>query len=390
MTLRLALNPMPEEEKVLERTVQLFSEGCNYALKVAKENKTFNKFKLHHIVYKDLRNLGLKADSATEVINTICRKKGHKVKTYKANFARLKKKQVSLRKDQGIVTISTAEERLKLPIKIGPYHEEILSKSESVQGGILKKDKKGRWYLYLHIRIKLPEIKEETGRIIGLDLGQNNIVTLSNVIQIKGGEIKTKRIHYLKKRAEVQSKLDKPSKRTKGVKKLWARLSGRERRFVEHTLHTISRRIIDSLQPGDILAIEDLKGIRGRTTKRGRQERHLHNLWPYHRLRFMLEYKAALKGIKVIAVDPKHTSQECPRCGHVDRRNRKTQSLFRCVECGFQHNADWVAAYNIAQRAGSKGKGCFKPARMLRVSSIHRITSASLPDGDAAWGKLIR
>jgi len=129
---------------------------------------------------------------------------------------------------------------------------------------------------------------------------------------------------------------------------------------------------VDGLEPGDTLAIEDLTGLRGRTTKRGSTERHLHHLWPYARFRSLLEYKAALKGVRVVAVDPRHTSQGCPRCGHTARENRRSQALFRCTACGFQHNADWVAATNIAQRAGSMGVGRSKPARILRVSSVHR------------------
>lgn len=35
--------------------------------------------------------------------------------------------------------------------------------------------------------------------------------------------------------------------------------------------------------------------------------------------------------------------------------------------------ADWVAATNIAQRAGSMGVGRSKPTRILRVSSVHRL-----------------
>jgi len=229
-------------------------------------------------------------------------------------------------------------------------------------------------------------------------MGQRYMATLSSGIQVSGGGVKSRRIHLRDKRAEVRSKLD--TGRTKGLSALWERLSGKERRFVDHTLHTLAKRIVDGLEPGDTLAIEDLTGLRSRTAKRGRAAspigehlaaRHLHNLWPYGKLRFLLEYKAALKGVRVVAVDPRHTSQECPRCGHTARENRKGQALFRCTACGFQHNADWVAATNIARRAGSTGMGregsgiaagrcapnLCKPARILRVSSLHHPPSES-------------
>jgi putative transposase len=53
---------------------------------------------------------------------------------------------------------------------------------------------------------------------------------------------------------------------------------------------------------------------------------------------------------KVIAVNPRHTSQRCSACGHVAPDNRSKQ-LFACVSCGFTEHADINAARNIL-RAG--------------------------------------
>ena len=61
-----------------------------------------------------------------------------------------------------------------------------------------------------------------------------------------------------------------------------------------------------------------------------------------------LEYKT-----KVIKVNPKYTSQECSKCGHTCKENRKTQSLFECVNCKYIENADLQACFNILQRGQS-------------------------------------
>jgi putative transposase len=42
-----------------------------------------------------------------------------------------------------------------------------------------------------------------------------------------------------------------------------------------------------------------------------------------------------------------YTSQKCNSCGHTSKENRKTQSEFKCVECGHEQNADFQAATNI-------------------------------------------
>ncbi|MFD9436985.1 zinc ribbon domain-containing protein [Streptomyces sp. NPDC060002] len=36
-------------------------------------------------------------------------------------------------------------------------------------------------------------------------------------------------------------------------------------------------------------------------------------------------YKARRAGVTFLEVDPAHTSQRCPRCGHTERANRPTQ-----------------------------------------------------------------
>jgi transposase len=51
--------------------------------------------------------------------------------------------------------------------------------------------------------------------------------------------------------------------------------------------------------------------------------------------------------LKLVAIDPRHTSQTCSRCGFQARANRKTHSLFLCKNCAYSLNADLNAAYNI-------------------------------------------
>lgn len=62
----------------------------------------------------------------------------------------------------------------------------------------------------------------------------------------------------------------------------------------------------------------------------------------------LLEYKA-----NVIRVNPRYSSQECSKCGHTCKENRKTQSLFECVNCGYTENADHQATFNLLQRGQS-------------------------------------
>ena len=98
------------------------------------------------------------------------------------------------------------------------------------------------------------------------------------------------------------------------------------------------------------IALEDLTHIRSQVTVRKAQRGRL-GKWAFGQLRQFIDYKAQLNGVPTFVVDPKYTSKQCSCCGHIDKKNRKTQSEFVCVACGHTENADINAAKNIASRA---------------------------------------
>ena len=61
-------------------------------------------------------------------------------------------------------------------------------------------------------------------------------------------------------------------------------------------------------------------------------------------------WKAANLGGQVQKVDPRHTSQRCSKCGAIHKESRKSQAVYRCIECGYKINADVNAAINIRNR----------------------------------------
>lgn len=91
------------------------------------------------------------------------------------------------------------------------------------------------------------------------------------------------------------------------------------------------------------------EGIRkGRAAKAGLNRELLR--MGFNTLTARVHQKAEQYGTKVVFVDPKHTSQQCSACGHIEKANRKTQSKFKCVSCGFTANADQNASWNILRR----------------------------------------
>ena len=61
----------------------------------------------------------------------------------------------------------------------------------------------------------------------------------------------------------------------------------------------------------------------------------------------VLLYKAALRGVMVIEVDPAYSSQECSRCHQLTKPNGKR---FVCGKCGPNDHRDANAAFSLAER----------------------------------------
>jgi len=67
----------------------------------------------------------------------------------------------------------------------------------------------------------------------------------------------------------------------------------------------------------------------------------------------LLKKQAEKHGIRVHITPSQYTSMTCPKCGHISHDNRKTQESFKCTQCGYEDNADHVAAQNIKLRLTS-------------------------------------
>lgn len=123
-----------------------------------------------------------------------------------------------------------------------------------------------------------------------------------------------------------------------------AKLSVREQRMRKAVSHMASRALADRYA---VVVMEDLKlsamtrrahgpGSAGKTG-RNREMRAA----SLYQLQKLTEYKTT-----VVYVPPPYTSQTCPACGHVDKKNRDEQ-VFCCTSCGLSGHADVIAARNI-------------------------------------------
>ena len=353
LTLQIKLLPTAEQKQALIATLREANKACNRISDTAWRNKTFNQFRLHHLVYQQVKlTTKLSAQIVIRCISKVA-------DSYKINKSRqhsfkplgaITYDERILSYKPGAVSIWSTIGRLKVPflchnIKYLPY-----IKGEA---DLIYKNEK----FYLFQTVEVPEeIVKNVEEFIGVDFGVINIATLSDGTNYSSKRLNKVRDKYFRTRRSIQGK------GTYGAKKLLKRLGGRERRFATIINHTISKQIIKKAKKlGVGVAIEDLTGIRSRTTVRKKQRRR-HSNWAFHQLRSFLDYKAKLAGVPLAVVSPKYTSQTCNACGVIGKRDGQK---FSCPSCGYKSNADLNAAKNIAQLGAA-----YKPARKeQKVSS---------------------
>jgi len=346
LVVKLKLLPDPEQTAALLLVVERFHAAQNFLAGRAFADKSANKYLLQRRYYRALRNdFGLGAQMAVRAIAEVAaaykRDKGRPPRfraqgsvVYDARNSRV------LGADR--VSLATLAGRVVVPFVYGEHQRPLIGRLKG-QLDLLHDDRTERWYLYATADVPVPETGAPRD-ILGVDLGIVNLATDSDGGTHSGTAVEDRRRVYARRRRDLQRT------RTKASRRKLRRLSGRQARFQRDTNHRISKRIVAAAEgTGRGIALEDLRGIRGRATVRRRQ-RARHANWSFFQLRAFIEYKARRAGVPVFHVDPAHTSQTCPACGHVARNNRPTRDAFCCASCGLAGPADHIAAINIARR----------------------------------------
>ena len=350
LTLQIQLFPDRDHADRLKATVERFNEAAECLAGEAFDLKVANKIELQKTHYAALREkFGLSAQMAVRCIAQVC-EAYKKDKTKRPCF----RKHAAMPFDQRMmgfkgvdrVSLLTLDGRVIVPMVMGKYQAEKFSNAKGQCDLILRKD--GKWFLLA--TVDLPEgTPTPATDFIGVDLGIANIATDSDGNQYSGKPTeKVRRKHNLQRKRLGR-------RNTKGAKKKLKRIAGKEARFRKHQNHCIAKAIVENARgTGRGISVEELGGIRDRTTAWAKDARNRLGGWGFHQLRSFIEYKARLAGVFVTAVDPAYTSQTCSACGHCCRDNRKSQAKFSCVSCGMGMNADRNAALNIRAQATRK------------------------------------
>jgi IS605 OrfB family transposase len=379
-TIKIQLHPTPEQAQTLKETLEQFTQAFNQVCAYGWQNNEKNGVRLHHGTYYNMKVAcpGLASDlliqarvKATETLRSAF--------TWKAKHETRHQKKVAHAKKQGkpepkfkpvkcpvsvlcpvrynvhtysltwetqTVRLSTTQGKQTIPFTVPHFSEHYADNPISTADLCYRKGK-----YWLHVVVSVPEpTVEKNPLVVGVDLGLNHPAVTSERQFLGSPHWKEVDRRYFRIRRKLQSK------GTKSAKRHLKKLSQRQMRFHRDADHVLSKRIIQHTPAGATIVLENLTNIRdtskigrGKQNKNVDTKRKLHS-WTFAQLYGFIAYKGQEHGIRVERVDPRHTSQTCSKCGHQHRSNRRSQSLFKCRQCGYTLNADLNAAKNIRDK----------------------------------------
>ncbi|ALV63350.1 Transposase [Thermococcus sp. 2319x1] len=351
LTAKFKLKNPPEG---LDDLFSLYREIVNFLLTYAYENNITSFYRLKKETYKELR--GKYPQLPSHYLYTACQMATSIYKSYrkrkrkgKANGKPVFKKEVIMLDDHlfkldleaGVIKFSTPSGRIPLEFYPAKYHEKF--ESWRVGQAWLVKTPEG---VFINVVFSREVEVGEPETLVGVDLNENN-VTLSlpngGFVQIITHEREI-RTGYFVKRRKIQKKLRTGKKR----KELLEKYGLRERNRLNDLYHKLANKIVELAEKYGGIALEDLTEIRDSIRYSAEMNGRLHR-WSFRKLQSIIEYKAKLKGVRVVFVNPAFTSSLCPICG--EKLSPNGCRVLKCLNCGFEADRDVVGSWNIRLRA---------------------------------------
>lgn len=366
--IKVRLYTNKDQYKSLLNSLLCFNKICNYI-----SNQSFihgnvkNKTILHKITYNLTRENLKEADSQVtiraisrvadsykvsvpiqEILNKKRIIKGLKPKEIKPNYfkpiASMELDKWTMRFLQiNKLSLWSPDGRIHVDYSIPDYFKSRFNKDKIKMAKLVLQN--GKFWLHCSIEENEPELQDHIG-FLGIDQGQVYLVSDSEGEQYEGKTLQKISNKYKTRRESLQK--SKKAKKTRAKARAWKKLSKKESRFRQDVNHQISKRIVQKAKNlKQCIVLEDLNDF-FEDIKVRRENKFMRKSWAFAQLIFYIQYKALREGIRCILVNPAYTSQQCYNCRYCDSKNRKSQSIFECIKCGYINNADINAALNIA------------------------------------------
>ena len=356
-TVSIKLNTTPEQYASLVQLQELFNRTCNIIASIAMEKRCWNRVSLHKHSYNKIRvdqknvQVLLGSQMVCNSIKTVC--DAYKVLKIKkteevpqiafkhGSSVHFDKRTYSLK--DGEISLYTLSGRILVQMDLGEFQQAYLQRGRPKEAELVCR--KRQWFFNLVVDIPDTQQMPFSGKVLGVDLGENNLAATSSGKLFGGGKLRHERDCALALRGRLQSN------GSKSAQQLLKKISGKEARHVSHVNHVVSKAIIkEALDTGcDTIAMESLTNIRRRIRAGKRVRSRLHR-WAWAQLQEFVQYKAQAVGLKVVFVNPAYTSQMCAECGQIGSRQKHR---LVCKICGIQRHSDLNASCNIRRIAVS-------------------------------------
>lgn len=198
----------------------------------------------------------------------------------------------------------------------------------------------GKWYVVLSC--DLGDAPEATGGgpAVGIDLGLKSFLVTSDGESVKPPRYYRKAQKKLRRTQRTLARRKKGSGRRRKAREHVARLHEKTANQRRDFHHKQARKLVDA---HSLIAHEalNIKGI-----ARTRLAKSTHDAgWAC--FLNILSYKAEEAGTRVIAVDPRNTTQACSSCGAVPEVKKMLPDRIHACLCGYTADRDVNAARNI-------------------------------------------
>lgn len=355
VTAKLQISVNPSDRQILCDTMRAYSDACNYISEHIYKTHNLSRYSVQEDTYYQIRETyGLRSQMAVSCVRTVIAK----YKTILENqnewikpVFRLPQldlvwnRDYSLNRKKNTFSVNTLNGRIKVSFYKNGFEQYF---SDNCKFGTAKLvNKHGKFYLHIPITYEITELKTtEVSNVVGIDRGIRFLATTydskGKTVFYDGNIVKQKRGHYKTIRKQLQQ-VGTPSSRRR-IKAI----GQRENRWMNDVNHCISKALVESNPDSTLFIIEDLSGIRSATERVLVKDRYVSVSWSYYDLEQKLSYKALKKHQLVKKVDPRYTSQCCPKCGHTEKANRnKKLHIFCCKNCGYKSNDDRIGAMNL-------------------------------------------
>ena len=246
----------------------------------------------------------------------------------------------------------------------------------------------GKWWLSVTVACE-PTRTVKSTKACGIDWGIANLLTITESLDTCE-HVPNPRYYQSDKHklTQLQQRVSRKKRGSKNWRKACKRLTTFRRKQANQRKDHHHQLSADIAQNYALVAMEKLKiknmsqSAKGTPEKPGKNvkaksglNREILDTAPAM-LMGMIRYKVEETGGEFVETPTTKLkpSQRCPQCDHASKRNRPSQAVFCCVQCGFENHADVVGGYNSLAWA-------------LGMSSIARPKGEVMPDNEPGTGQ---